>query len=75
MQNISYRDLLQQIHGESIDNVPDPQVECTHERPIDFIRREVWKDADTGKWRFMGKEYKRQGQAEKAALRYFKGER
>lgn len=75
MQNIEVQDILQKIHEQSVDNVPHPQVECRHERPIDFIRREVWRDVDTGKWRFMGKEYKRQGQAEKAALRYFRGER
>ncbi len=39
---------------------------------LDFIKREVWQDSDTGKWRFKNKEFKREGQAEKAAVQYFK---
>ena len=37
----------------------------------EFIERCVWKDSDTGKWRFMEKSFKRQGQAVAACIKYF----
>ena len=42
------------------------------ENILEFMRREVWQDADTGKWVFKGKEYRREGQARKAARVFFR---
>lgn len=39
---------------------------------LDFLDTEVWKDEDTGKWRFRENEFSRKGQAEKAARKFFK---
>lgn len=39
---------------------------------LEFINREVWQDSDTGKWVFKGSEYRREGQARKAASLYFR---
>lgn len=38
---------------------------------MEFINRSVWKDSDTGKWRFMQKSFKRQGQAVNACIKHF----
>lgn len=42
------------------------------ENILEFINSEVWQDSDTGKWIFKGAEYRREGQARKAARLYFR---
>lgn len=42
------------------------------ENILEFMRREVWQDSDTGKWVFKGQEFRREGQARKAARLYFR---
>lgn len=42
------------------------------ENILEFMRREVWQDFDTGKWVFKGQEFRREGQARKAARLYFR---
>lgn len=79
MQSMTYKEILQHTHKGSIDNWFNSAEEYKAQEEdmggdtiLDFINREVWKDESTGKWIFMGKEFKRQGQAEKAAMQYFK---
>ncbi|WAK43662.1 hypothetical protein [Cronobacter phage EspYZU12] len=80
MQSRHYEDLLREIHKDSIDQWFHSEEEYQQHKEkemggdtiLDFIKREVWQDSDTGKWRFKNKEFKREGQAEKAAVQYFK---
>lgn len=78
MQSRDYRELLKEIHGDSVDNWYLPEEEWGKESTmggeniLEFINHEVWKDTDTRQWRFKDKHFKREGQARKAARLYFR---
>lgn len=80
MQSMTCRDILKEVHKGSIDNWFNSEEEYQRQKEeemggdtiLDFINREVWKEESTGKWAFMGKQFKRKGQAENAAVKYFK---
>uniref|UniRef100_A0AAU8GGS6 Uncharacterized protein n=1 Tax=Salmonella phage vB_SEnST11_KE22 TaxID=3161173 RepID=A0AAU8GGS6_9CAUD len=79
MQSITYAKLLMEIHGDSIDNwfeseeayAQSKEKDMGGDSILEFVQREVWFDSDNGKWRFREGEFKRQGQAEKAARKFF----
>lgn len=62
MQSINYRQMLREIHGDTI---------TWFESEEEMINHEVWRDTDTGQWRFQDKHFKREGQARKAARLHF----
>ncbi|QXL90489.1 hypothetical protein [Salmonella phage NINP13076] len=79
MQSKTYAQLLMEIHKDSIDNwfeseeayEQSKEKEMGGDSVLEFIKREVWFDGDNGKWRFRNEEFKRQGQAQKAARKFF----
>lgn len=78
MQSRDYRELLKEIHGDAVDNWYLPEEawgkedNMGGESILEFINKEVWQDSDTGKWVFKGEEFRREGQARKAARLYFR---
>ncbi len=75
MQSLDYRQMLKEIHGDTItwfESEEEMERSMGGENILEFMRREVWQDADTGKWVFKGEEYRREGQARKAARLYFR---
>lgn len=74
MQSIDYRELLQSIHGDSVDKWFESveEIEMGAATIGEFIEREVYQDMHSMKWKFKSKEFKRKGQAETAAAQYFR---
>lgn len=75
MQSREYLELLEEVHGDTItrlESEEEMERSMGGESILEFMRREVWQDADTGKWVFKGDEYRREGQARKAARLYFR---
>lgn len=75
MQSINYREMLKEIHGDTItwfESEEEMGRSMGGESILEFINSEVWQDSDTGKWIFKGEEFRREGQARKAARLYFR---
>lgn len=74
MQSVNYRELLQSIHGDSVDKWFESveEIEMSGDTIMEFIEREVYQDMYSMKWKFKSKEFKRKGQAETAAAKYFR---
>lgn len=73
MQNIDYRQMLREIHGDTITWFESvEEAEMGGATIMEFIEREVYQDMYSMKWKFKSKEFKRKGQAETAAAKYFR---
>lgn len=67
------REYLREVYSRAIKYwFTDEDIELITDNILDFLSTEVWKDEDTGKWRFRENEFSRKGQAEKAARKFFK---